>query len=200
MTQDLVLGLPPVAIGAIAAALIAGIISLLGLIVSKEQKVSEFRQAWIDALRKDISELICYTNAIYRIIIIKETIKEKLEEHTHLDIGKFNQTSTSIRLRLNAKERSSRAILSTIDELESIIDQKRPTTTEELNIIERRLIEETGLVLKNEWNRVKRGELVYSAAKYLATAAIILSLSWLAINAIKRIYPGSLPLAVSQNQ
>ena len=43
-------GIPDQAIGAIAAALIAGLISLLGLIISKEQKVSDFRQAWIDAL------------------------------------------------------------------------------------------------------------------------------------------------------
>lgn len=29
--------------------------ALLGLIISKEQKVSEFRQQWIDALREDIA-------------------------------------------------------------------------------------------------------------------------------------------------
>jgi hypothetical protein len=38
-------GLPKEAAGAIFAALIAGLISLLGLIISKEQKISEFRRA-----------------------------------------------------------------------------------------------------------------------------------------------------------
>jgi hypothetical protein len=33
------------AVGAVFAALIAGVISLLGLVISKEHKVSEFRQA-----------------------------------------------------------------------------------------------------------------------------------------------------------
>ena len=51
------LNLPDVAIGTMIAAFIAGLVSLLSLIISKEQKVSEFRQAWIDALRAEISSL-----------------------------------------------------------------------------------------------------------------------------------------------
>lgn len=53
------IAIPPVAIGAIGAALIAATVSLLGLIISKEQKTSEFRQAWIDALRSDLGSLTC---------------------------------------------------------------------------------------------------------------------------------------------
>ena len=39
----------------ITAAILAAIASLLGLIISKESKVSEFRQKWIDELRKDVA-------------------------------------------------------------------------------------------------------------------------------------------------
>jgi hypothetical protein len=42
----------PVAIGAISAAIITGLLSLVGLIISKENKTSEFRQQWIDSFRK----------------------------------------------------------------------------------------------------------------------------------------------------
>ena len=59
------LNIPDVAIGAIAAALIAGLISLLGLIISKEQKTSEFRQAWIDGLRSELSLVIAHANALH---------------------------------------------------------------------------------------------------------------------------------------
>lgn len=48
----------PVAIGAISAAIITGLLSLVGLIISKENKTSEFRQQWIDSFREEISELI----------------------------------------------------------------------------------------------------------------------------------------------
>ena len=57
--------LPPLAIGAITAALITGLVSFLGLIISKEQKVSEFRQAWIDSLRSELAALISHANAIH---------------------------------------------------------------------------------------------------------------------------------------
>jgi hypothetical protein len=55
---------PDAAIGAIAAALIAGLLTFLGLIVAKENKTSEFRQAWIDSLRLDFAKLISNARAI----------------------------------------------------------------------------------------------------------------------------------------
>ena len=39
-------------------AVIAALVSLLGLIISKENRISDFRQAWIDALRAEIVGLI----------------------------------------------------------------------------------------------------------------------------------------------
>jgi hypothetical protein len=38
---------------AIVVAIIAGAFSFLGLVLSKEQKISELREAWIDGLRAD---------------------------------------------------------------------------------------------------------------------------------------------------
>jgi len=49
--------LPAVAVGAIGTSIIAAMVSLVGLTVSKEQKVSELRQPWIDALRDDLAGL-----------------------------------------------------------------------------------------------------------------------------------------------
>lgn len=49
----------PQAVGAVLAATIAGGMSFLGSVFSKDQKTSEFRQAWIDGLRSEISQLIC---------------------------------------------------------------------------------------------------------------------------------------------
>lgn len=45
-----------VPIGAVVAACIAASISFLTLVISKEQKISEFRQAWIDDLRSELAE------------------------------------------------------------------------------------------------------------------------------------------------
>lgn len=40
-----------VAIGGVVTALVAGAFSFVNLTLNKEQKTSEFRQAWIDGLR-----------------------------------------------------------------------------------------------------------------------------------------------------
>jgi hypothetical protein len=58
------LNVSAIAIGAIAAALIAGLIFLLSLVISKEQKISDFRQEWINSLRSEIAALIAHANAI----------------------------------------------------------------------------------------------------------------------------------------
>jgi hypothetical protein len=72
--------IPDAAIGAVVAALIAGTVSLLGLIISKEQKTSEFRQAWIDALRCDLSAFLTQINAIHDSINVRyENLADKVE-------------------------------------------------------------------------------------------------------------------------
>ncbi|MBS3927686.1 MAG: hypothetical protein KGZ65_03740 [Sphingomonadales bacterium] len=46
------------AIGPIIAAIIGAVVTLASLIISKESKLSEFRQAWIDSLRQEIADLL----------------------------------------------------------------------------------------------------------------------------------------------
>src|ERR1039458_8879231 len=50
----------------IVVALIAGAFSLIAITLSKEQKVSEFRQAWIDGLRADLAAFLSATRAFAR--------------------------------------------------------------------------------------------------------------------------------------
>jgi hypothetical protein len=103
------LRLPDIAVGATIAALIAGLVSLLGLIISKEQKTSEFRQAWIDSLRAETSAFISHTNALYGVLNPKSRVGNPREiwKISYEDLIGINVASTSIRLRLNVKERSS---------------------------------------------------------------------------------------------
>jgi len=46
------------AIGPIIASIIGAVVTLASLIISKESKLSEFRQAWIDSLRQEIADLL----------------------------------------------------------------------------------------------------------------------------------------------
>ena len=46
----------------IMLAIIVGFVLFIGLIITKWQTISEFRQAWIDALRSDVFDLISAIN------------------------------------------------------------------------------------------------------------------------------------------
>lgn len=47
-----------IAIATVVATLITGVIAIVNLTLSKEQKVSDFRQSWIDGLRDDLSKFL----------------------------------------------------------------------------------------------------------------------------------------------
>ncbi len=165
----MVLGLPDVAIGAIFAATIAGAISLIGLIISKEQKVSEFRQAWIDSLRAEVSAIIAHANAIHAGICA-----ESKWENVRDDYVGINVATALVRLRLNPKESLSAEVLACISELELLLKPGQRARLDQLNEVEKRLATHAQRVLKQEWNRVQRGELMFRLAKFTAFAVIVL--------------------------
>jgi hypothetical protein len=163
------LGLPDIAVGAVSAALIAGLVSLLGLIVSKEQKVSEFRQAWIDALRAELSSLIAHANAIHGANMAGFANSSEAWKVVRADFVGINEAAARIRLRLNSKESEAVAVLSQLERLEQLL---APETTKidylQLNTAEKELVSVAQVVLKQEWLRVRRGEQVFRVARFAA--------------------------------
>jgi len=121
---------PNAAFVGIFVALISGVFALVGLIIAKETKLSDFRQAWIDALREDISLFVSHAiniSSYFQVVIkpvnvtfekemaaaalepqraqkIYEDHQRKLEEFLktlHEDFSGLNVRSTRIKLRLN---------------------------------------------------------------------------------------------------
>jgi len=63
--------IPPtiyIAFGVVTAALLTGFFSFLNMVSAKENKVSEFRLAWIDGLRNEIAD---YTSAVQELVRIE---------------------------------------------------------------------------------------------------------------------------------
>lgn len=171
------LGLPDVAVGAIVASIIAGLVSLLGLIISKEQKTSEFRQSWIDALRMEVSKFIAHVNAIHGAAAASPRPLQERWNDARADFVGANEAAANIRLRLNPNERLARGPLKTIEEVEKLLAPgTKVPDYRALDELEKNLVEQTAAILKSEWNRVRRGERVYQIAKYLALATIIIAL------------------------
>lgn len=151
------LTLPDGITGAVLAALIAAIASLLGLIIAKEQKVSELRQAWIDALREDLANLIACGSEVAFNPYQFEGSAEARARNT-LVVQEANLRTYRTKLRLNIKEPESKLLSDAIDHLRSLA-QKNPHPTElEMDAAEDDLVIKAQTVLKLEWERVKKGE------------------------------------------
>lgn len=166
--------LPDIAIGAIGAALIAGAVSLLGLVISKEQKVSEFRQAWIDALRTDVASLISHVNAIHGAIQAGFAGQgQKMWQYAREDFIGANSATANIRLRLNPSEEQCKEVLRLVSELEREMAVGRMPDHARLDAIENELVASAQVLLKAEWMRVRKGELVYRVGKAVAAFAIL---------------------------
>ncbi|AOH84535.1 hypothetical protein AWL63_11715 [Sphingomonas panacis] len=165
-----------ISIGAVGAALIAGVVSLLGLIISKEQKTSEFRQAWVDALRSEITAYLTSFNAIADAVGV--TYKDQAEKVKALAplYSQLNQASFAITLRVNPDERRSKAVLVCMKRFQQLTANDSNMTPANIRPIELDFLNASKDLLKYEWNRVKRGELTFVITKVLAALVVIVAL------------------------
>jgi hypothetical protein len=182
-----------VPIGAALAAAITATASFVSLMVSKEQKISEFRQAWIDSLRSELAE---FSSNARRISSEEHPINLKAIGGTFIDSIEANneeimrpdqfhenrlcmaQAYYAIRLRLNPDENDHTSILQGMDEVYTVLANTNGTirfskTVEALD----NLAIQTQRGLKREWLRVKEGEPGYRrVVKTVKFIGIILAL------------------------
>jgi hypothetical protein len=174
-----------VPLGAILAACITGAISFFTLMLAKEQKVSEFRQAWIDAFRSELAEFAGHARqiALEQVPVnfmpsssTLETLERMTEESRrpdphHESRQRMAQAYYALRLRLNPEEGDHEALLKHLDAVSRALNTR--STREVGTIAELDAMSQVAqTVLKREWNRVKAGEPAFrrsaQAAKWLA--------------------------------
>lgn len=137
---------------AIIAALIAGIAATFGLVITKENKTSEFRQAWIAELRGLLTS--------YTAILVKFNLEgdfpikgngEKAEQ--------ISKLSSEIRLRLNLSK-PSKEEQALVSQMKVLAENIESEPDHFFSLIHDFNVAAFG-VLKGEWKRVKRGEFKY---------------------------------------
>lgn len=166
-----------ISVGAVGAAIIAGLVSLLGLIIGKEQKVSEFRQAWIDDLRKCLVSYLVNINAISDVLRAKKA-GSKLDDAALIErYRSLNEASHGITLRVNSDEAPAKELLASMKNFEIIAGKNADLTPDNIFLIERDFVDSSKRLLKFEWNRVKRGEKVFVWTKYILSFLIFLMIS-----------------------
>ncbi len=166
--------LPEAAIGAICAAVIAAMFSLIGLAIAKENKTSEFRQAWIDALRDDFSALIAAIMAIHSAEGLQGEATPDWWKEVRADYVAANTAISRLRLRLNPAEPLSIELIALLKEIESIINSGFGEEPDRVRELEDEILALAARLLKQEWERVKTGEPAFSIAKW-SIAAILLT-------------------------
>jgi hypothetical protein len=167
----------------VLVAFVAGAFSLLNLTVSKESKVSEFRQAWIDALREDICLFVSHSQWI--ATETTEYLTGRTPDYTtHLanlrdSMIAMNQASTRVKLRLHQEERDTKALMLSMKAVQEFLESA-PDNPKALSVGFRESSKEVeinaALVLRNEWKVVKKGEKGYRFAKRLAYLSITASI------------------------
>lgn len=183
------LEIPTIAVGAIVAAVVGGIITLLGLIISKEQKTSEFRQAWIDALRGEIASYITSVNAIVDAIAVDYDGHAKKVEALSPLYAAMNTATFNIMLRLNPDETLSKRVLDSMAALHALMSDESKLTSTSIRSSEANLLAASQLLLKSEWRRVKGGELTFKFTKIFASIVVAAALAtaiWVAASALGR--------------
>jgi len=161
--------------GVVTAALIAGAIAYAGFISTKESKVSEFRQNWINNLRDEISKYIsCVDSLIEHIrkdnagmMFPAAKHMEKKLEHSEL-YTQMLQARISILLRINDKEKKpedferNRKFLDLIDSIYKNFESHK--FSEVYSDIDA-LTSASRDLLKFEWNRARDDERKFQEAK-----------------------------------
>ena len=183
---------PTLATVTVVAAFLTASVSFIGLIISKEQKVSDFRQAWIDALRKDLALLIAHVDAIYDHRHAQQATDSLSEveawQAARADYVGANKAMASIQLRLNPDECESKAVKSCARRLIKMLLPNKPLPEpSDILEVQEELVENAHCLLKNEWNRVKKGEWIYRIAKWVAlalgviTIGLVFALVWMLV-------------------
>jgi hypothetical protein len=186
-------------LGAITAALIAGFISLVNLLIAKDQKITEFRQIWIDSLRKEVATLASLATAISslrHVIDVKQnklaTRDDALNDMSALLKGeevKRSECRNRILLLLNPKD--DRDLVLKINELYEASSISSDESHHDVLAKCAGVLSEAQVLLKKEWRRVKRGEPVYVAMKIIV-ALVVLALALIAVISTKSFWSNSL--------
>lgn len=168
--------------GALAAALVAGLFSFLNMVSTKESKVSEFRQAWIDGLREEIAQ---YISAVDRLSLINSRFREGrigLEDHLRYSEEvhrKAAELFSKIEMRLNPEQVHEHSDSHEAKLFAAVRLSRQLIVNEDYDkasVAARKIGTAAAPLLKEAWETVKNGEERYQTIREIGTWGIIATL------------------------
>src|SRR5471032_3450167 len=161
-------------IGTVAAALVVGGIARANLIASKETKVSEFRQAWINALRDDLAALFSNVRTLTRALEETRLPADSIHDDFVIEKAKITavrhgaaETYHRIRLRLNPTQPYHIELMRLLKEMmeaqQDFLANCGAVSSQPIAAVEAAALHASE-VLREEWKTVKAGEEAYRDA------------------------------------
>ncbi|MFM9487927.1 hypothetical protein [Pseudomonas monachiensis] len=184
--------LPPtvfVAFGVITAALLTGFFSIMNMVSAKENKVSEFRLAWIDGLRNEIAEYTSAAQEIYRARNPNKFSGEEfhsITEKHNLEIEFYKETKeayaravenlSKIQLRLNPEHIRENPNGAEAKLMEAVLKARRLRNKDFKEILQccEEIRNAAAPILKSTWDLVKRGEPWYRVIRTSSLITVLL--------------------------
>jgi hypothetical protein len=167
--------LPGTAVGSILAAAIAGLVVFISTVLTKEQKTSEFRQVWIDEIRKDVSQFIAGVSEVVALYVAKKgdvASQEKFIDDNFKLLHELQMVEHRIILRLNPTKHAKLIEKVTGFRSSMLAAYKTPNRKKIEDDLTYDLLSTTKTVLAFEWERVKSGEPIFRRVKYGALALL----------------------------
>lgn len=182
-----------VAIATVVAALITGVIAMVNLTLGKEQKVTEMRQAWIDGLRDDLATFF----AAYRFVatavadVWHKDSTGATTTHMPSPDAVAEQVALAalafyrIKLRLNAEEEAHIKLERLLNEIARQYESHADGTPDLREVTIKAIAlanDQARMVLKFEWDRVKRGEQAFAnLRKWVAPTIVVVMAIFVAV-------------------
>lgn len=164
-------------VGPVVAAALTAAIAFVVSVLAKENKTSEFRQAWIEGLRNDVAELLGDFNILEISLAIyvghsgsnneRRARADKFLSDNRSEYAKLDALCNKVILRLNPSEHLS--LIEKMRVLEGSIGKGSKVS----HTLCRELVDEFSIVLKTEWGRVKSGEPTFQMTKKVALIAFL---------------------------
>lgn len=161
-------------VASVIAAAVAAVAATLGLIINKENKTSEFRQAWIIELRSALTKYGATLFKINKIVTNGSPLSssDDLLKEANLLLSEIN-----LRINYNKKSKEEEKLFTKMSEL-------KDSAYYGCNDYHEKQSEYTAAsfsVLKKEWKRVKKGEIKYRICTIICILITLTSISSLAI-------------------
>jgi len=166
------------AIATLTAAFIAGGVAFLSAVLSKEQKTSEFRYAWLNSVLDDIAKFVGAAESISGAAwpVFKSDGKEKAQSFLAAAEPHIRELLAAYyRARIRLYPREHHHVLEALESVQVLLLKGDIPDPAKLDPLVRDVVRVSHDALKEEWGRVKKGERTFRLTKYVSLAVFLLA-------------------------